>query len=249
MIGEIADNLESGRSNRNLNRASVNRNDEFYTRFEEIERELVHYKPHFKGSVVFCNCDDPKEAENLKEGSHFWNYFYKNFEHLELRKLITTHYLPPEAKKRTYKLEYTGKGKPRKTPLKQNGNFLSDECIGLLSEADIVCTNPPFSKLREYVAQLMEHKKRFLIIGNLNAVSYKEIFPLFQNNEIWLGVKERYDRDLIVPSHLIDENYNFRYDEKGNAIANVSMVMWFTNLSHKRRNEDIICFREYTPEE
>lgn len=239
-----------GSNNKRLSRAIANKNDEFYTMFEEIEKELVHYKQHFKNKVVFCNCDDPKEAKNLRDGSHFWNYFYKNFEHLGLKKLITTHYLPPEKKKRTYKLEYTGKNmgggvRLKKTMLKQNGDFRSDECVELLREADIVVTNPPFSKLRLYMAQLMEHKKKFLIIGNMNAVFYKEIFPLLQKNKIWMGVKKAYNMNMIIPKHLISEDFKFKINDNGDAIADIPMVMWFTNLTHKRRKEDILLYREY----
>lgn len=132
--------------------------------------------------------------------------------------------------------------------MRQNGDFRSAECVELLKEADIVCTNPPFSKLRLYVSQLMEHKKKFLIIGNMNAVFYKEIFPLLQENKIWMGAKKPYNMKMIIPQHLVNEDYKFKY-ENGDAIADIPMVMWFTNLAHKRRKEDILCYKEYNGEE
>lgn len=173
-------------SNKNFHNANKAKNDEFYTQLSDIEKELKHYKQHFRDKVVFCNCDDPEE-------SHFWKYFSENFEFLGLRKLISTHY---ETEKPSYKLEIiadiNGDGRINKldtikTLLKQNGDFRSSECIEILQEADIVVTNPPFSLFREYIAQLFEYKKRFIIVGNQNAITYKEIFKLIQENKIWLG--------------------------------------------------------------
>lgn len=170
-------------ANASLHAAKDAKNDEFYTRLEDINEEMNHYEDKFRGKVVFCNCDDPT-------WSNFWKYFHMNFEYLGLKKLITTHYEAGEVQ--TYKIEYTG-GNDLDfedgivTPLEQNGDFRSDECVALLDEADIVVTNPPFSLFREYVALLMEHKKDFIIIGPKNAITYKEIFPLIKNNELWLG--------------------------------------------------------------
>lgn len=171
--------------NTSLQKANKAKNDEFYTQITDIEKELRNYKRHFEGKVVFCNCDDPEE-------SHFWKYFSENFEYLGLKKLISTHY---EREKSSYKLEITkdinGDGRTNKDDkvpinLRQNGDFRSIECIEILKEADIVVTNPPFSLFREYVAQLMEQQKKFLIIGNQNAITYKEIFKLVKENQIWL---------------------------------------------------------------
>lgn len=154
---------EKKSGNNNLRKASKTKNDEFYTQITDIEKEISHYKDHFRGKVVFCNCDDPEE-------SHFWKYFEKNFDHLGLKKLIATHYDP---EKPSYKLEIIGDrdhgGRITakdiiKTPLSQNGDFRSPECIELLKESDIVVTNPPFSLFREFVAQLNEYKKDFIII-------------------------------------------------------------------------------------
>ncbi len=180
--------METKASNKNLHKASQAKKDEFYTQLADIEKEVSHYKHHLKGKVIFCNCDDPLE-------SNFWRYFALNFSYLGIKKLVTTHF---DYEKPTYKLELTGdmdeNGKINdddviKTPLKQNGDFRSDECVAILKEADIVVTNPPFSLFREYLAQLFEHKKKFLIIGTNNAIHYKEIFPLIQDNKLWLGYK------------------------------------------------------------
>lgn len=172
-------------SNTGLHKAKTGKNDEFYTQLTYIEKELSCYREHFRDKIVFCNCDDPEE-------SHFWKYFSENFEFLGLQKLVSTHY---ETEKSSYKLEIVadinGDGKVNKldtvkTPLTQNGDFRSPECIEILREADIVVTNPPFSLFREYVAQLFEYEKKFIIIGNYNAVTYKEVFPLIQADKMWL---------------------------------------------------------------
>ena len=176
--------------NKNLNKAKSAKKDEFYTQKEDIAKELKNYKHHFEGKVVYCNCDDPEE-------SYFFRHFARNFEHLKLKKLITTHFVYEDCfiEGETYKLEITRgmdlneDGKiciedTLKTTLKGNGDFRSAECIELLKEADIVCTNPPFSLFREYVAQLMEYEKKFLIIGHINAITYKEVFPYIKNNHL-----------------------------------------------------------------
>ena len=209
-------------TNSNLHKAKKEKNDEFYTQLSDIERELGNYKGHFKGKVVFCNCDDPEE-------SNFWNYFALNFEFLGIKKLISTHY---EDDKPSYKLELIADinkdGKINKldtikTPLIQNGDFRSPECIEILKEADIVVTNPPFSLFREYVAQLMEYEKKFLIIGNMNAITYKDIFNLVRTNKLWLGVSPRNMYfETTTPGEFVSVN-----------------ACWFTNLHHKKRNEDI----------
>ena len=165
-----------------LKKARKNKNDEFYTQFTDVEKELVHYKEHFKDKVIYCNCDDPT-------WSAFWKYFHFNFAELGLKKLISTHY---DSEEPTYKMEYTGGndnnvGVGVKTPLEGNGDFRNQECLDLLDECDIVVTNPPFSLFREYVATLMEHEKNFLIIGNNNAITYKEFFPLLKDDKVWIG--------------------------------------------------------------
>lgn len=163
-------------SNSNLQDAKKAKNDEFYTQYEDIDKELQHYAEHFEGKTVYCNCDNPA-------WSNFWQYFVDNFEALRLNRLISTYY---EENGTVYKTEKTKEG-ITKTPLEGDGDFRSNECVEILKEADIVVTNPPFSLFREYIAQLMEYNKKFIVIGNQNAITYKEIFPLLKENKMWLG--------------------------------------------------------------
>lgn len=210
--------------NTNLHAAKDKKNDEFYTQISDIENELRYYKKHFKGKVVYCNCDDPTWSE-------FWRYFHLNFNELGLKKLISTHY---DKEKPTYKLEYCGENDNDvevgvMTPLKQNGDFESDESIELLNEADIVVTNPPFSLFRDYIHQLMEYDKQFLIIGNKNAITYKEFFPLLKENKVWLG--------YTSPS-------TFRTPEGETKKLN-GLTRWFTNLDIDKRHEELILWQRY----
>ena len=227
--------------NSNLNNAAKEKKDEFYTQITDIEKELKHYREHFKDKIVFCNCDDP-------EWSNFWRYFELNFDFLGLKKLVSTHY---ETDKPSYKLELVrGQEQPVKTPLKQNGDFRSPECIEILKECDVVVTNPPFSLFREYVAQLIEYEKHFIIIGNVNAISYKEIFPLFQNDKVWLGPSiHSGDREFRVPDSYPLKAAGYRIDEQGNKYIRVKGVRWFTNLDVKSRHEEMILYKKYTSEE
>lgn len=225
--------------NKNLHAANKAKNDEFYTQLTDIEKELKNYKEHFKDKIVFCNCDDP-------EYSNFWKYFSLNFDHLQLKKLIATHY---ETEKASYKLEMyrdeAGVHTEIKT-LKQNGDFRSPECIKLLQESDIVVTNPPFSLFREYIAQLMEYDKKFLIIGNINAITYKEVFPLIKNNQMWVGYKFNGSPMLFgVPSTYEIRGSVVKYDTDGNVLIGVGGTCWFTNIDIKKRHEQLILFRKY----
>ncbi len=232
-------------SNKNLHNASKNKKDEFYTQLTDIERELGHYKEHFKDKVIFLNCDD-------SEKSNFWKYFCLNFEHLRLKKLIATHF---EKDKPSYKLEIVRDmnkdGKVDcldtiKTSLKQNGDFRSQESIEILKEADIVVTNPPFSLFREYVAQLMEYGKKFLIIGNINAITYKEIFKLIKKNKAWLGVNlGRGISGFIVPKHYKLYGTETKIDEEGNRIISPNNCLWLTNLDNSKRHKDINLTKIY----
>lgn len=226
--------------NSNLHAARNAKNDEFYTQITDIEIELKHYKELLKDKIIFCNCDDP-------EWSNFWKYFYLNFNHLGLKKLVSTHF---EAEKPSYKLEYDGV-KIVKTQLSQNGDFRSPEAIEILKECDIVVTNPPFSLFREYVAQLIEYDKKFLIIGNLNAVTYKEVFSLIKANKIWTGCNEKAGtRKGNTMLFTVSKSYTSNSlitDENGNRFAQVS-AWWFTNLDHKKRHESLILTEMYTPE-
>jgi len=223
--------------NKSLTKANKSKNDEFYTNLNDIEKELGHYKEHFKDKIIFCNCDDPEE-------SNFWKYFSLNFDSLGLKKLISTHF---ENDKPAYKLEISKTNKKEiKTPLKQNGDFRSPECIEILKEADIVVTNPPFSLLREYVAQLIEYNKKFIIIGNINALSYKEIFKLIKENKIWLGYSiHSGDREFKVPDDYPLNASGYRVDDNGVKYIRVKGVRWFTNLDYKERHQDFLLYKTY----
>ena len=212
--------------NNNLHKAKTAKNDEFYTQLTDIEKELKHYKEHFKDKVIFCNCDDPKQ-------SHFWKYFHLNFNHFGLKKLIATHFHETEP---TYKIEYDGSDDNNCdigiiTNLKTNGDFRSPECIELLKEADIIVTNPPFSLFREYIAQLIEYDKKFIVIGNKNSITYKEFFPLLKENKVWLGCTS--PKEFIQPDKSIKKFGN---------------ISWFTNLDIIKRHETLDLIEKYTPE-
>ena len=241
-------------NNKALNNASKAKKDEFYTQITDIEKEMRYYREHFKDKVILCNCDDPEE-------SNFWKYFELNFDELQLKKLVATHY---EKEKPSYKLELVadidGDGKITskdiiKTPLRQNGDFRSPECIEILKEADIVATNPPFSLFREYVAQLIEYDKKFIIIGNLNAIHYKEIFPLLKDNKMWLGATNfnggaTYfvgSKDLYDPAKM--SNPKHAYIKDGKLYWRVNGVRWFSNLDIQKRHERMVLYKRYTAEE
>lgn len=232
-------------ANANLHKAKDAKNDEFYTQLTDVSKEMMHYKQHFKDKVVFCNCDDPT-------WSAFWKYFHLNFAELGLKKLISTHYDKEEA---TYKMEYTGGDDNDidvgvKTPLEGNGDFRNQECLDLLDESDIVVTNPPFSLFREYVACLMERKKKFLILGNMNALTYKEIFPLIRDNQLWYGASiHSGDRKFYVPDDYPLKASGCGVDDNGRKFIRVKGVRWYTNLDYKARHEKLVLWKNYTPEE
>lgn len=251
--------MKSKSSNKNLRKANTEKKDEFYTQLSDIEKELKNYKDHFKGKVVLCNCDDPRV-------SNFFHYFSYNFEQLGLKKLIATCYKNQNAdlfsennSEKAIYLEYTGDKNGDNVPnpeetgikhLKGDGDFRSTECIELLKQADIVVTNPPFSLFREYVAQLVEYDKKFIIIGNLNALTYKDIFKLIKENKIWFGQSiHSGDREFMVPAHYVVRSASKRIDKDGNQYVRVNGVRWFTNLDYKERHEDLILCKQYNPEE
>lgn len=240
-------------SNKNLHSAGKAKKDEFYTQLVDIEKELKHYKEQFRGKVVFCNCDDPKE-------SNFVKYFSRNFEHLGLKKLIATHYKDANlfTKESPYKLEYTGDKNGNRMPdpnefmteMIGTGDFRSEECTELLKEADIVVTNPPFSLFREYLTQLVEYNKKFLIIGNVNSITYKECFKLIKDNKMWLGASiHSGDREFRVPDDYPLNAASSRIDSDGYKYIRVKGVRWFTNLDYEERHENLVLYKKYTPEE
>lgn len=245
--------------NANLSSARRAKKDEFYTQLPDIERELRHYREHFKGKVVYCNCDDPRV-------SNFFHYFSYNFERLGLKKLITTCYKSQDAdlfsqgkSEDAIYLEYKGDKNGNRIPdldeigvktLKGDGDFRSQESIELLKQADIVVTNPPFSLFREYVTQLVEYDKKFLIIGNINSTTYLEIFDLIKSNKMWIGPSIRSgDREFGVPQNYPLNAATTRVDVDGNKFIRVKGVRWFTNLDFKERHEDLILYKQYNKDE
>lgn len=245
--------------NQTLAKARDAKRDEFYTQLSDIEKELKYYQNHFKNKVVYCNCDDPRV-------SNFFKYFSLNFEKLGLKKLITTCYKNNQVDlftqndtDRAVYLEYEGdKNKNKVVDIEEievnelvgDGDFRSDESIELLKQADIVVTNPPFSLFRQYVTQLAEYNKKFLIIGNVNAITYKEIFPLIKQNKLWLGPSIRSgDREFGVPNDYPLNAAGHRTDENGNKYIRVKGVRWFTNLDYKERYEDLILYKNYNTKE
>ena len=262
-------------SNKNLNKAKETKNDEFYTQYSDIQKEIeayLEYNPDvFRGKVVYCNCDDPYE-------SNFFSYFVLNFNKLGLKQLITTSYKPSPVA--NTQLQLFGddktltkvKGRPKITankfiinkvydidedgefnlkdvakqlkankhnewtPLKGDGDFRSQECIELLKQSDIVVTNPPFSLFREYIKQLIDYGKKFLIIGNMNAITYKEVFPLLKENKVWLGVNNG-PKIYQAPNYY--EQKNIFTGTDGNKYAKMGNTGWFTNLDHGRRHEPL----------
>ena len=241
--------------NSNLTLAKANKKDEFYTQLSDIERELKHYKKHFKDKVVLCNCDDPRV-------SNFFHFFSFNFEKFGLKKIIATCYksqsmdlFSQNNSEQAIYLEYTGDKNGNNVPdaeeigikhLKGDGDFRSKECIELLKEADIVVTNPPFSLFREYVAQLVEYDKKFIIIGHQNSITYKEIFKLIKENKLWLGFGFNRNMAHFVNNHYVD--YATDVDHKEGMIR-VSGVVWFTNIDNSKRHEDLVLCKNYSAEE
>ena len=223
--------------NNNLKKAKAGKNDEFYTELTDIEKELRHYKHHFKNKVVFCNCDDPRI-------SNFFHYFSYNFEALELKKLITTCYknqdrdlFSTHQSERAIYLEYNGDKNGDRVPnpeeigihyLQGDDDFRSPESIELLKQADIVVTNPPFSLFREYLAQLIEYDKKFLVIGNINSLSYREVFKLIKENKLWIGY-----------------NCARHFKKPDGTLFEAARSYWYTNLDIAKRHDDIILYKSY----
>ena len=238
-------------NNNNLRSANANKNDEFYTMLSDIEKEMRYYKDFFKDKIVYCNCDDARD-------SNFFKYFSLNFEFLGLKKLITTGY---KADGKGVVLTYVGdKNGNRRVDneeiivneLNGDGDFRSEECIEYLKQADVVVTNPPFSLFRQYVKQLMDYNKKFIIIGNQNAITYKEIFPYIKNNQLWLGMSMNgSNRWFVAPnSYEVKENAaGYKLDEKGRKMFFVNGVTWFTNIENKRRNEKLDLYKRYSFED
>ena len=264
-------------ANKNLHNANKAKQDEFYTQISDIEKECSHYKEHFRGKTIFCNCDDPYK-------SNFFKHFAMSFKFLGLKKLIATCYVgspiankelslfddEAEENKTTrmpHKIEITEtpdinqdgavdltdvklllrSDKNHLTRLKGDGDFRSQECIEILKEADIVVTNPPFSLFREYISQLIEYEKKFLIIGNKNAITYKEIFPLIKGNKVWLGYGFANGNAYFRVANPRDFASGV-YDPK-TGLVKFRNVSWYTNLDYKKRHENIFLYKSYNSNE
>jgi hypothetical protein len=250
--------------NKNLHKAKHGKNDEFYTQLSDIERELKHYKHHFKDKVVYCNCDDPRV-------SNFFHYFSYNFDKLGLKKLITTCYksqswelFSDNSSERAIYLEYKGDKNGNKVPdpdeigihhLEGDGDFRSRESVELLKQADIVVSNPPFSLFREYVAQLIEYDKKFIIIGNKNAITYKEIFLLIKQNKLWVG-NTPMSSDLLfdVPDEYAEYLLTSKKEGSGykiidGKIKGRAQAIWLTNINYNERFEDLILYKKFVGNE
>ena len=209
--------------NTNLHNAKNVKNDEFYTKFSDIENELEHYKSYFKGKIIYCNCDDPRTSE-------FWRYFHLNFHKFSICKLLSTYY---DRYHFTYKFEYTGGCDEDindcvKTSLKTTGDFRNQDCIRILKESDIVVTNPPFSLFRDFISMLMTYNKKFIIIGSKNSITYKEIFTLFKDNKIWLGYNSVHE-----------------FKQPDNTFKKFGNIGWYTNLKINRKNDKLVLFERY----
>jgi len=243
--------------NRNLNVASKAKKDEFYTQLSDIEKELKHHKKHFRDKVVYCNCDDPRI-------SNFFHYFSYNFEKLGLKKLMATCYKNQDMdlfsqndSEQAIYLEYLGDKNGNNIPdseeigiihLKGDGDFRSKESIEFLKQADIIVTNPPFSLFREYISQLMEYEKKFLVLGNQSAIIYKGIFQFIKENKLWLGVENGGTKWFEVPDDYDITTESRKKIENGKKYFSMGSIMWYTNLDTKKRHEELILYRNYTPE-
>ena len=264
--------------NTDLNKAAKAKKDEFYTQLTDIEKEMRYYRDFFRGKVVFCNCDDPFESNFFKYFAMNFNplglkkliatcYVTSPVSGTELKYYVP---IPAQNERKPYKVEITevtdvnGDGRVdladveyllkntnnSLTLLNGDGDFRSPECLEFLKQADVVVTNPPFSLFREFIAQLIQYEKYFLIIGNINAVTYKEVFPLIMQNKVWLGASiHSGDREFRVPDSYPLNASGYRVDENGTKYIRVKGVRWFTNIDYAARHEDIILYKHYTPEE
>jgi len=265
--------------NKNLQKAKSAKKDEFYTQLTDIEKELKHYKDQFRGKIVYCNCDDPYESNFFKYFVLNFQYLglKKLITTSHIKSPIVGLQLKTfevegikTSNKKPFKIEIIGIPDSNKdgaidlndvkhllkhdkntvSPLKGNGDFRSEECVELLKQADIVVTNPPFSLFREYIAQLMEYKKKFLILGNVNAITYKEIFPKIKENKLWFGPSiSSGDREFQVPDDYSMTAIGQRIDKEGKKYLRIKGVRWFTNLDTTKRHEKITLYKKYSPKE
>lgn len=224
-------------SNKNLHLAKKAKNDEWYTQISDIDKEIQHYRDKLKGLIVYCPCDDYR-------WSNFVKYFKDNFEYYGLKGLVATNYDIGDG---AWKYEYDGKTEHVER-LQGNGDFRSEECTKIKDECDIVITNPAFSTFREYVKQLMDYGKKFIIIGNQNAITYKEIFPYIKDNKMWLGGSGIKDMAFKVPSYYEERSTRSWVDENGQHWRSLGNGCWFTNVEHTKRHDPIDLYKRYSNE-
>lgn len=237
--------ISSRATNTALRRAAKTKDDEFYTLYSDIETEVMHYRKQFKNKIVYLPCDDPAEKK-----SKFWDFFVNNFDAFQLKKLIATHY---DINGTAYKIwidedttndGYIDDADAKQENLSGNGDFRSPECVEILQQCDIVCTNPPFSLFRDFVDLILDNNKQFLIIGNKNAYGYKEIFQYIQENKLWTGYTS--PKQFIVPVNDTTRK-NITIQQDGTAIAHFGNIAWFTNLKTSKRDEPLILTKTYNP--
>lgn len=220
----------------NLDAAKRNKKDEFYTRIEDIENELKYYKNHFKNKVIYCNCDK-FTGDHI---SNFYNYFTMNFKHLGLKKLICSYYNEGGNGKAVI---FEGIKDPTIITLNGDGSFDSDECKEFMRSADIIVTNPPFSLFRPFIAQIMEMQKQFIVLGNMNAITYKETFKWIKENKLWAGFGFNKTMEFVMPNSY----EKFNRIENGKKIGKVPAICWFTNIPIKKRFDELPLYKSYNP--
>lgn len=223
--------------NNNLRQAEKNKRDEFYTQLKDIKDEMQYYKPHFENKVIYMNADHP-------DYSNFWQYFKSQFNDFKIKKIISTFW---SENGKSFKTVYDGDVE-RRTPLKGDGDFRSDECIAILKKSDIIITNPPFSLFRELIDLLIDYEKHFIILGNNNSITTKEIFPLIKRNKMWLGMKSNATIEFEVPDNY-SLNKNGRIDSNGRKYLKVPAITWFTNLDYPKHHEDLLLWASYEDSE
>lgn len=206
-------------NNKQLRKARQDKCDEFYTQLSDIESELSHYSDYFRGKVIYCPCDD-------FSWSGFPQYFREHFHEIGIKKLVTSCF---RSNRRSEKIEYDGKN-VTVTPLKGHGDFRSQECVDLLDRADVIVTNPPFSLFRDFFELLTSHYKKFVIVGDINAISYKVVFPSIQNNTVWLGFSR--NMSFVIPEHYRRSN-NVQRTPNGKALIKLATVRWYSNVEPK----------------
>lgn len=247
-------------TNSNLQMSRAGKTDEFYTQLSTIEDELWHYRKYFEGKTVFCNADDPAIGEDGLDHlgddlggytSNFFRYFQLNFNRLGLKRLITTHYV---SEGQSYKFEIVSQDSgvqiafPEyvKTPLKGNGDFRSEECVALLNECDIVVTNPPFSLMKQYLPLVLDSGKKFIVLGNINHVTFKEIFHFFKDNLFWLGYNSGHFW-FKVPDYYEEKGTDYKQDENGQKWRRMGNICWFTNIDIDKRHQPLDLYKHYNP--